>query len=123
MGRHSLKGQIVLKHPQKLEAVYAAMPSGASLEDHMARFKELYQEDWQHIVRRCQEHGRPTPQEKYHSMPEPTQYLLNMVKKYYHRTNKVVARSKQEAQPEAMMEQPQSEAQPEAMTEHPQPTA
>ena len=43
-------------------------------------------------------------------MPEPTQHLLNMVKHNYRKTNKVVARSKREAQPEVV-------------TEHPQPTA
>jgi hypothetical protein len=59
-------------------------------------------------------------------MPEPTQYLLTMVKNYYCKTNKVVARSKREAQPEAVTEYPQPEAvtehsHPEAATEHPQP--
>src|SRR5712691_7441056 len=75
---------------------------------------------------------RATPEGKPHPMPEPTQYLLNIVKNYYRKTNKVVARSKREAtpeavtehpQPEAVMEHPQPEATPEAMTEHPQPTA
>jgi len=58
--------------------------------------------------------------------------IRNIVKNYYRKTNKVVARSKREAnpkavtehpQPEAVMEHPQPEATPEAMTEHPQPTA
>jgi hypothetical protein len=44
-------------------------------------------------------------------------YTLNMVKNYYRKTNKVVARSKREAQPEVVTEH----SQPEAMTEHPQP--
>ena len=65
-------------------------------------------------------------------MPEPTQHLLNMVKNYYRKTNKVVTRSKREAhseavtehpQPEVVTEHPQPEAHPEAMTEHPHPTA
>jgi len=50
-------------------------------------------------------------------MPEPTQYLLHMVKHYYRKTNKVVARSKREATPNAVTEHPQPEATPEAMTE------
>ena len=36
---------------------------------------------------------RATPEGKPHPMPEPTQYLLNIVKNYYRKTNKVVARS------------------------------
>jgi hypothetical protein len=51
-----------------------------------------------------------------------------MVKNYYRKTNKVVARSKRETQPEAVTEHPQPEAvtehpQPEVVTEHPQPIA
>ena len=95
------------------------MPPQSALEEHMAKFKELYPEDWQSLMYRYKEHERHTPQGKPHPMPEPTQYLLNMVKNYYRKTNKVVARSKREAQPEAMTEYPQ----PEAMTEHPQPPA
>ena len=72
---------------------------------------------------RYKEHERQTPEGQPHPMPEPTQHLLNMVKHYYRKTNKVVARSKREATPEAVMEHPQPAATPEAMTEHPQPTA
>src|SRR5215471_18986743 len=132
MGKHSPKGQIVLKRDRKLEVVYRALPPQSALEEHMAKFKELYPADWQGLVYRYQEHERHPPKGQRHPMPEPTQYLLNMVKNYYRKTNKVVARSQRAAQPEAMteypqpeavMEHPQPEAQPEAMTEHPQPEA
>ena len=128
MGKHSTKGQIVLKRDRKLEVVYRAMPPQSSIEEHLAKFTELYPEDWQSLVYRSKEHERHTPKGKPHPMPEPTQYLLNMVKNYYRKTNKVVARSKRAAQPEAMTEHPQPEAvtehpQPEAVTEHPQPPA
>src|SRR5215813_11302252 len=132
MGKHSPKGQIVLKRDRKLERVYRAMPPQSALEEHMAKFKELYPEDWQSLVYRYKEHERHPPQGKSHPMPEPTQYLLTIVKNYYRKTNKVVARSKREAQPEVVTEhsQPevvtehsQPEAHPEAMTEHPQPPA
>ena len=116
MGKHSTKGQIVLKRDRKLEVVYRAMPPQSSLEEHMAKFKEMYPEDWQSLVYRYTEHERRTPEGTPHPMLEPTQHLLNMVKHYYRKTNKVVARSKREAHPEAP-----PEAQPEAMTEHPQP--
>ena len=132
MGKHSTKGQIVLKRDRKLEVVYRAMPPQSSIEEHMAKFKEMYPEDWHSLLYRYKEHERHTPEGQPHPMPEPTQHLLNIVKHYYHKTNKVVARSKREAhpevmrehpQPEVMTEHPQPEAQPEAMTEHPHPTA
>jgi hypothetical protein len=123
MGKHSTKGQIVLKRDRKLEVVYRAVPPQSAIEEHMAKFKELYPADWESLVYRYQEYERHTPKGKSHLMPEPTQYLLNMVKNYYRKTNKVVARSKREAQPEVMTEHSQPEAQPEAMTEHPQPEA
>jgi hypothetical protein len=128
MGKHSTKGQIVLKRDRKLEVVYRAMPPQSSIEEHMAKFKELYPEDWHSLVYRYKEHERQTPEGKPHPMPEPTQYLLNIVKNYYRKTNKVVARSKREATPKAVTEHPQPEVvtehpQPEAVTEHPQPEA
>ena len=50
MGKHSTKGQIVLKRDRKLEVVYRAMPPQSEIEEHMAKFKELYPEDWQSLV-------------------------------------------------------------------------
>src|SRR3989442_15540960 len=128
MGKHSTKGQIILKRDRKLEVVYRAMPPQSSLEEHVAKFKEMYPEDWHSLVYRYKEHERHTPEGTPHPMPEPTQHLLNMVKHYYRKTNKVVPRSKREAQPEAVTEHPQPEVvtehpQPEAVTEHPQPEA
>jgi len=123
MGKHSPKGHIVLKRDRKLEVVYRAMPPQSALAEHMAKFTELYPEDWQSLVYRYKEHERHPPKGKSHPMPEPTQYLLTMVKNYYRKTNKVIARSKREAQPEAVTAHSHPEAQPEAMTEHPQPEA
>jgi len=123
MGKHSPKGQLVLKRDRKLEVVYRALPPQSALEEHLAKFKELYPADWQSLVYRYQEHERHPPKGQPHPMPEPAQYLLNMVKNYYRKTNKVVARSKREAQPEVVTAHSQPEAHPEAMTEHPQPPA
>src|SRR4029434_3499941 len=128
MGKHSANGPIVLKRDRKMERVYRAIPPQSSIEEHMAKFKEMYPADWQSLVYRYKEHERHTPEGQPHPMPEPTQHLLNIVKHYYHKTNTVVARSKREAppeavtehpQPEVVTEHPQPEAQPEAMTEHP----
>jgi hypothetical protein len=110
MGKHSTKGHIVLKRDRKLEGVYRAMPPQSSIAEHMAKFKEMYPEDWDSLMYRYKEHERHTPAGQPHLMREPTQHLLNIVKNYYRKTNKVVARSKRETQPEAV-------------TEHPQPTA
>ena len=136
MGKHSAKGPRVLKRDRKLARVYRAMPPQSSIEEHMAKFKEMYPEDWQSLVYRYKEHERHPPKGKSHPMPEPTQYLLTMVKNYYRKTNKVIARSKREALPEAVTAHShpeahpeaatahsQPETRPEAMTEHPQPPA
>src|SRR5439155_4639175 len=113
MGKHSTKGQIVLKRDRKLERVYRALPPQSSLEEHLAKFQEMYPADWQSLVYRYHELARHTPDGQPHPIPEPTQHLLTMVKHYYRKTNKVVARSKREARPEAVTEPPQ----PEAVTE------
>lgn len=83
MGRkHSPKGQIVLKKTEKLEAVNAVLPAGSSPENFVAKFQEMYPEDWNNITRRYKAHEHHTPRGKGHPMPEPTQYLLNMVKNF-----------------------------------------
>ena len=79
MGR---KGYVVLKKAEKLEAVDAALPSGSSPEDYITKFRGLYPEDWDNIVRKYNEHERRTPAGKSHPMPEPKQYVLNMVKTF-----------------------------------------
>jgi len=79
---HSPKGQIVLKKAEKLEAVNVALPPGSSPEDFAKKFQEMYPEDWSKIIRRYNAHERHTPRGKGHPMPEPTQYLLNMVKNF-----------------------------------------
>src|SRR6266853_4579734 len=78
MGKHSTKGHRVLKRDRKLEGVYRAMPPQSSIAEHMAKFKEMYPQDWQSLVYRYQEHERHTPEGQPHPMPEPTQHLLNM---------------------------------------------
>jgi len=76
------KGQIVLKKDDKLKAVEAALPKGASAEDMAAKFKELYPNDWDNIGKRYRAHERLTKPGKSHPMPQPDTYLLNMVKTY-----------------------------------------
>jgi hypothetical protein len=81
VGRKAVpKGQVVLKKGEKLRAVGAALPSGASAEDFAAKFRELYPKDWDNIVSRYKTHERLTKPGKSHPMPEPKKYLLNMVK-------------------------------------------
>lgn len=83
MGRkHSPKGQIVLKKAEKLEAIKAALPTGSSPEDFAAKFQEMYPEDWDKITRRYKAHERQNTKGQGHPMPEPKQYLLNMVKNF-----------------------------------------
>ena len=83
MGRkHTPKGQVVLKKAEKLQSVDAALPSGASAEDFVAKFQEMFPDDWGRIVRRYEAHERQTAPGKGHPMPEPRKYLLNMVKNF-----------------------------------------
>ncbi|MFZ0773058.1 MAG: hypothetical protein WCA49_08975 [Candidatus Sulfotelmatobacter sp.] len=71
-----------MKKAEKLEAVEADLPPGPSDEDFVAKFQEMYPEDWDNIVRRHREHERQTPRGKTHPMPEPKKYLVNMVKNF-----------------------------------------
>jgi len=82
VGKHSPKGQIVVKKDQKLAAVAAAIPQDCSDEIFADKFKKMYPHDWDRIVQRYQQHENATPVGKKNPMAEPAQYLLNMVKVY-----------------------------------------
>jgi len=80
MGReHSPKGQVVLRKAEKLAAIDASLPPGSSPEAYADKFRETYPDDWQRIVSRYGKHERLTKPGKHHPMPNPEQYLLNMV--------------------------------------------
>jgi hypothetical protein len=80
--KHTPKGQIILKKEEKLRTVAAALPTGFSGQDFVAKFKEMYPKDWNNIVRRYEQHQRLTKPGKGHPMPEPTKYLLNIARNY-----------------------------------------
>jgi hypothetical protein len=44
----------------------------------MAKFKEMYPEDWDSLVYRYKEHERHTPAGQPHLMREPTQHLSDL---------------------------------------------
>ena len=58
------------------------MPPQSSIAEHMAKFKEMYPEDWDSLVYRYKEHERHTPAGQPHLMREPTQHLLNIVQQF-----------------------------------------
>jgi len=80
--RHAPKGQVFLKKDEKLKTVVAAMPLKFSDEDFVAKFQEMYPEDWIKIVRRYEAHERSTRPGRSHPMPELKQYILNIARNY-----------------------------------------
>jgi hypothetical protein len=73
--KHAPKGQVTRKKEEKLKAAEPALLSRASHEDFATKFKAIYPEDWNRIVKRFQQHQRIAPPGKSHSMPEPGKYL------------------------------------------------
>jgi len=51
-------------------------------DDFVAKFKELYPQDWKKVVARYEAHERLTPPGKSHPMARPYQYVLNVAQKY-----------------------------------------
>ena len=71
------KGQIFLKKDEKVSAVIAALENTHTEMQFVEKFKELYPNDWEKIIKRYNAHERLTPEGKTHPMPNPTQYLIN----------------------------------------------
>ncbi len=74
------KGQIFLKKEEKVSATIDALESPYTEMQFVEKFKELYPDDWEKIVKRYNAHERLTPTGKSHPMPNPTQYLINAYK-------------------------------------------
>lgn len=74
-------GQIFLKKEEKVLATLEKLAKIHSDSEFVAKFKELYPDDWQKIVTRYEAHERVAPKGKTHPMPPPEKYLLNISKK------------------------------------------
>ncbi|MGR2913673.1 hypothetical protein [Acidithiobacillus ferrivorans] len=71
------KGQVFLKKEEKISATLAALDAAHTEMQFVEKFKELYPDDWEKIIKRHNAHERLTPEGKSHPMPNPTQYLIN----------------------------------------------
>jgi len=88
--RHSSKGQVILRKNAKLKAVIEAMPQVFFNDDFVAKFQEMYPEDWTKILNRYKAHERANRIGKPFPMPEPKKYLVNIAKNYIKQSQKVL---------------------------------
>lgn len=83
MGRQRVtKGKVFQKSEEKVIKTLLALRKECSDEEILDKFKELFSDDWQKIIKRYKEHERLTPVGKSHPMPIPRKYLLNKFYKY-----------------------------------------
>jgi len=80
--------QVFLKKKEKLAAVAAALPNAPTEAQVVAKFKEMFPEDWLKIRQRYAQHERAIKPGKNHPMPEPGKYLLNLIRSFMRRTDK-----------------------------------
>lgn len=80
--RRSPKGQVFLKKEQKLTAVAKSLPPGAPDGDFIAKFQEMFPDDWDKICKRYALHKELDTKGKGHPMPPPQKYLLCISQKY-----------------------------------------
>ncbi len=88
--RHSPRGQVFLRKDEKLKAVIKTMPQEFSNDDFVAKFQEMYPEDWIKILNRYKAHERATRIGKPFPMAEPKKYLINIAKNYIKQSQKVL---------------------------------
>jgi len=70
---------LVLKKEEKLQNTIDMLDNSYTKDEFVEKFKELYPKDWSKIVKNYQKHERKTKEGKTHPMPEPKQYVLNML--------------------------------------------
>ncbi len=72
----------IAKKTEKVTAVVGELPDGFTFEQFLAAFKTRFPKDWEKVVREFEKHERKTKLGKSHPMPEPTQYMRNVLNVY-----------------------------------------
>jgi hypothetical protein len=80
---------VVVKKEEKVIAVFSAMSDLDDMQEFKTKFKELYPQEWQHIIAAYQKEARKDRKHKGHPMPEPEKYLENMYKVAYNKRSQV----------------------------------
>lgn len=70
---------VVLKREEKIQHTINMLESNYTKNEFIEKFKELYPKDWNKIVKNYQQHEQKTKEGKEHPMPEPKQYIINML--------------------------------------------
>ena len=70
---------LVLKKEEKIQHIIDIFENKYTKDEFVDKFEELYPKDWSKIVKNHQEHERKTKEGKTHPMPEPKQYVINML--------------------------------------------
>jgi len=70
---------LVTKKEDKLQSIIESFENGYTKDEFVNRFEETYPKDWKKIVRSYKEHEKKTKEGKTHPMPEPKQYVVNML--------------------------------------------
>ncbi|MBI1920801.1 MAG: hypothetical protein HYS23_06930 [Geobacter sp.] len=73
-------GSTLKKKDQKIAEVVASLPLDFSEADFIARFQELYPEEWEKIGEKHQQQLRDQEPGMVLTMPEPRRYLSNILR-------------------------------------------
>lgn len=78
---------VILKKDEKIQIVINNLENDYSENDFIEKFKELYEDDWNKIVKNYNQHLRKAKSGKPIPMPKPEQYLKNALKIWQKKTN------------------------------------
>lgn len=79
---------VILKKDEKIQNVIDNLENDYSEKEFIEKFKELYQTDWDKIVKNYNQHLRKAKPGKPIPMPEPNQYLINALNVWQKKTDK-----------------------------------
>lgn len=74
------RGSVIIKKEEKLKAVFNEIKKEINEENFKNKFKEMFPEAWDRIIRKYNEYEKITKPNKSHPMPEPDRYLSNLYK-------------------------------------------
>lgn len=73
---------VIVKKAEKIKATVDALKTGFSFEQFLAAFQAQYPKDWEKVQREYAKHERKAKPGKSHPMPDPVQYMRNVLNVY-----------------------------------------
>ena len=69
---------VIVKKEEKVNRIFGELGTNCTFEEFFDKFKEVYPNEWEKIIKTYKQHESRDKKGKGHPMPDPNQYMKNM---------------------------------------------